>query len=367
MLHDPTSSCRLGIPQIDNLLDLFSGSKSIPPQQQIRQSESSDMFDRPENDNNVHHMVPVKAPPIIEITSPGSNDGKSQLLYYITAISILPASIGEIHIGGRDAAVVILDTESRFLVPRLVQIMHHIISTKLSTIEPSDPNSRTAETDSLIQESLKHVQIYTPQSLSSLITTITQLPTTLFHHSNISKDKHLAAILLDSPSSFFWQEKAAQETALLPPDTDTDTDVPPTAAGKAKRQNAYAHLASAIKQTSASLRAPVIYSTWNLSTPAQGQRQEMAIRPSLLPPWQGLPCLRLVVARRGIRKFPIGMTGEEAAQLKGRREEAVRRGGFDVRVNWWGSEGWSERVREGVRRGGDGFEIFVSGRGVVIE
>lgn len=60
------------------------------------------------------------------------------------------------------------------------------------------------------------------------------------------------------------------------------------------------------------------------------------------------------------------MTGEEAAQLKGRREEAVRRGGFDVRVNWWGCEGWGERVREGVRREGDGFEITVSEQGVVI-
>ena len=321
--------------------------------------------------------ITLKAPPIIEITSPSSNDGKSQFLYYMITISILPKDIEGIQLGGQDAAVVVLDTETRFHVPRLVQVMRHHISSRISSV--LDKGQKTIDTlvtattpgsdyiETTIAEALKHVHIFHPQSLPSLIATVHSLPGYLFDpHAHSSSHKRVASIILDSASSFYWQDKAEMEMASLPPDSDARD-----AAGS-RSQSHYVALASAIRKASAALKAPVVYTTWNLSSgPNHGAQTDgdgFSLRSHLPAPWPSLATLRLVVSRRAVRKFPVGMTGEEAARQKQSREAAVRRGVFDVSVNKWGSGDWTDRVVEGLRRRGDGgFEVRVGAEGVVVE
>lgn len=129
-------------------------------------------------------------------------------------------------------------------------------------------------------------------------------------------------------------------------------------------------LASAVRNTSARLKCPFVYTVWDLSSSVgRGDLEsEMCIRPHLPQPWQGVPTLRLVVSRKAVRKFPVGMTAREAVGQREARESAVRGGVFEVHVNRWGEGDWTQRVVEGLRRqGGGGFEVVVAALGVVVD
>ncbi len=62
------------------------------------------------------------------------------------------------------------------------------------------------------------------------------------------------------------------------------------------------------------------------------------------------------------------MSVEEAVKEAPQRWEAVAKSGFSAWVNWWGSGGWKEEVREGVKglEMGGGFVFRVTGKGVVV-
>ena len=68
-------------------------------------------------------------------------------------------------------------------------------------------------------------------------------------------------------------------------------------------------------------------------------------------------------------KFGPGMSVEEASRESMQRWEAVSRSGFSGWVNWWGSGGWREEVKEGLRvleRGGR-FNYWVGNDGVTLD
>lgn len=384
-----------------------------------RQSEQGHVLERATNDAEPipNPSLKPKSPPFIELTSPGSNDGKSQLLYYVASISTLPARLGDILLDGQGASIVVLDTENRFSAARLMQVMKHYISSRISSFEDSARSAQPAspvpvipsmqEMEKSAFEALKHVHVFRPQSLASLISTVEHLPTYLFSPSrHFSRDRRLAAILLDSASAFFWQDRAEVAFASLPKDstiptpatinTATATNTTTTNATTSSQQkpgSKYIKLASALKKTSASLKSAVLYTTWNLSGPPSSSSASMApfhvsaagrdqsrtghgyssgstatIRPHLPAPWPSLPTLRLAMARRRVRKFPVGVGVEEAA-VRGseERERALAGAVFEVWIDGWGSEEWSEHVLGGVRRVGGGvFGVRITEQGVLV-
>jgi hypothetical protein len=138
-------------------------------------SALEDLFhgDTNTNSGGVENHQPSSSPklPIIELCSEESGAGKTQFLYLITAIAIIPEVYADIDLGGRNCAVVILDTESRFSIQRLVQVIKSYVLSK----DPSLENI-----DDLMHKSLQHVHIYQPQSLASLIATLSTLEPYLF-------------------------------------------------------------------------------------------------------------------------------------------------------------------------------------------
>lgn len=274
--------------------------------------------------------------PIIELTSTTPGAGKTHLLYHLTAKAILPTNLG-----GRQACAMIIDADGKFSVPRLAQQMAHTLKT-----HAKDTQDKSALHETIVT-SLKHVHIFSPQSMASTVTTIQFLQSYLFnanrHH---SFDRAVAFIALDSASAFYWQTKSDAEKASL-----LHKQAPPP--------TGYIQLAAALKNASRIFNCPIIFTCWHLGpvkkTPGFGQGTR-ALRPSLPTPWQGVPTLRLVVQRVPVRKLPVEITVEEALRESEMRQKVVEQGRFECFVNDWGMD---ERTMQKFHAQAAGFEFRI--------
>jgi DNA-repair protein XRCC2 len=255
----------------------------------------------------------------VELTSLQPGAGKTHLLYHLISIAVLPT-----RFHGREASVILLDTDNHFSVPRLAQQIQRLL-----TAHPHE--------DSLLLECLQHIHIFTPNSLPSTIATIESLPEYLFnpttHHSH---DRPIAFIALDSASAFHWQTLA-------------DDTSPP----------GYPQLATALQTAARTFVTPIIFTSRSLGAP---KRTPDAHRPPLPPPWPRLPRLRLVVQRAPLSKIPVEVTVEDALRDVEARREVIERGRFECFVDEWGV---GERVlrRLQVEKGAR-FEFFITREGV---
>jgi DNA-repair protein XRCC2 len=321
-------------------------------------------FGIPALDTMLHCMADVRASstklpptlPVLELMSLVPGGGKTHLLYYLTAIAVLPKP----H-GGRQSSVVIIDTDGWFSVPRLAEQMKSLLSqhaAHTSDAPPSSPSTR----DEILHSALRHVHIFHPHSLESTTATLRSLPTYLFnptaHH---SFDRAIAFIALDSASAFYWQFRADAEDAALP----SDTSISPTKSkAYAHPSQAYANLAAALKHASKVLNTPIIYTTRHLGLlkdPASYGPSSRSFRPPLPAPWPSFSTLRLVVHRAAVRKLPVQMSVEEARREAEARQKVVDDGKFECFVDEFGVE---ETVLQRLRVGGAGFDFRIMGDGV---
>lgn len=258
-----------------------------------------------------------------------------------------------------------MDNDNRFSVPRLVQVMQHLISNKIAKAKTSSPPEAQLLTpknvDDAIEAALSHVHIFRPQSMESLLATITSLRSYVFDpESHYSIHKQIHSIMLSSASAFYWQDRCDMDTAVALSATSA------SATTSQKPRSGYIQLATSLRGISAELSCPVIYTTW---TTSPAQTESTSIRPSLPNPWPTLPLLRLVVQRRSVRKLPGAISAEEALRDRKDRTEAVAEGWIDVSVNGYDSEEWTDGVREGLEKmgGGGGFAMRIWHEGVDID
>lgn len=276
--------------------------------------------------------------PVVELMSTTPGSGKTHLLYHLTAKAVLPTDIG-----GRQACVMIVDADGKFSVPRLAQQM-----AKLSQSDASHDLPTQNELKDVITTALKHVHVFSPQSMESTVATVRSLPSYLFnanrHH---SFDRAVAFIALDSASAFYWQAKAEVENASL-------------LSKQAAPSSGYIPLAAALKNASRTFNTPVIFTCWHLGpikkSPSAFGSDLRAFRPLLPPPWQTLPTLRLVVQRTAVRKLPVEISVEEALRESEMRQKVVDEGTFECFVNEWGLD---ERAMQRFQAKGAGFEFRI--------
>lgn len=317
------------------------------------------------------HAGPAKRPqvpaPMVELMSQYPGGGKTHMLYHLTALAVLPTSLG-----GRQAAVLYFDTDKHFSVPRLAQQIQ-----RLALAHGGEPFNKT-ETKNMIRECLKHVHIFKPSSLANTVHTLNNIAKYLFnplrHH---SFDRAIAFIAIDSASAFYWQARLESDQANLASFTIAskksaaeEHSPPPPPIG-------YNDLASALKSASRTLSTPVIYTARDYS-PTQLSRQQVqqhqssafsshlnafSYRPCLPSPFHSLPTLRFVIRRADVRKLPAGISFEEAARENAIRKKVVALGKFECFVNEWGVD---EKVMEKLRARGAMFEVFITGEGVKI-
>ncbi|KAH0538966.1 hypothetical protein FGG08_004481 [Glutinoglossum americanum] len=352
---------QLHIPALDRLLNIFtqpSRASQQPPEQDTHTPQQYG----PEG----AHAPPAKAKPaVIEITGTSPFSGKTHLLYYITAVAILPTELNGVFLNGKGGAVVVLDTDSRFDVPRLKQVMKYFIRARYLEVGALFIDEDGLE--DLMRHALLHVHIYRPQSPASLVATLEAIPSYLLYSAkeHFSSGRALEAVLLDSVSAFIYQDRGIEST-------DSNPNCNP---GNpfAKRYQDIVRGLRALQQT---FKCVIVATAWGLF-PCHSERQiytkkppPPSFRPHLPAVWTSFCTLRLIVTRDAVAKFGPGMSAEEALKDTAARQEVVDRGGFSGWVDQgWGSDEWSEETREALKRvkGGGFFWFRIVEDGVVIE
>lgn len=328
----------------------------------------------------------------MEISSSISAAGKSQLLYYLTALAVLPRTYGDIPVGGRDAAVIYMDTDGRFDSDWLRVVARGIAQQRQTQFESGAGREESTADDleSLLVSCFEHVHVFRPQSSSSLLATLRILDTYLFDlssHRSASRPVHL--LILDSATAFFWQDRLRDEVARTEDIGRPRADIEREREQKQSfyLSDLYADLVRELKRLQSRLGCAIVYTTTvSGGRPIQGSdshhpaglfdpyspsvlstTRSLSLRPALPAPWGTLPNLRLIVHRDSVRPFPSTMSADDAEKEAPLRQDVVHQGKFSAWVNVWGHEGWPRRVVDGLAaRNGGTFAFYVKGAGVEI-
>jgi Rad51 len=264
---------------------------------------------------------------VVELTSSRPVSGKTNFLYYVTALAVLPVG----H-GGQGIAVVWLDTDGRFSATRLQQVMLGVLSA--SAVEESD-------TENLIQEALTHVHVFRPQSSPQLIATLDSLPSYLLDvtaHSSIQR--RLGLVVLDSATAFYWQDRFYAETARFEhPDEPRD------------RPSRTAEVITRLKKVQKGFDCAILFSTSSIApsvnkhAPPSVEGNVAPHEPRSISPWTAFATLTLVLSRLKVPRFAEHMSLEECLGDREKRQEAIAKGSIVAEVDRRVSETWSSSVR----------------------
>lgn len=305
-----------------------------------------------------------KRPPVIEMTGVSACSGKTQLLYHIIAINLLPHLHDDITLRGKEQAVALFDLSGRLSMSRLSDVMRGYIERRTSI-------SRTAlnekETTLLIHTSLTHLHVFRPQSTQSLVATLSALPAYLLSRpsSHFSANRPLGLLAISDISAFYQQDRLESEEG------QANTPNGPNAAATTITllQSRYKSLTAILQDAQILFSAPVVVTNSALSSFSSNVVGQPSLRLHLPAVWNSFCTLQLGIERDRVTKFGPGMSVEEASGEKAQRWEAVTRSGFSGWVNWWGSGGWREEVKEDLRRmeAGGSFKFRVGEEGVVVD
>jgi hypothetical protein len=245
---------------------------------------------------------------VIELCSEESSTGKTHLLYLITILAILPPLYHEVDLAGKESAVIVIDTEGRFDVERLVELMeHHIIGRYTETPDRED----------LISRSLEHVHVFRPQSMAAMTAILSNLPNYLFNHqAHQSTRRPLHSIMIDSASTFYWQNREEDEATKL---ASREKNTAPSTS----MINPYATFTQALRSMSLMFSCAVIVTTHAFSNYAKEPGSPL-LR-TLPAPWPSLPSVRLLFTRQTVQKFAQGMSVEEALKEQPGRQSVVEK------------------------------------------
>ncbi|KAF3482640.1 uncharacterized protein GIQ15_01964 [Arthroderma uncinatum] len=345
----------------------------------------------------IFHRPPAPRPgvpdrhKVLEITGSryGSGAGKTSLLYYIISIGILPASFNGVQIGGRDGAVVFLDSDNRFNAARLRDIAMNYVREKKRKKDtgspPREKRQREDETElrKMVEGCLQHVHVFKPTSSDSLLATLQSMESYLLdttkHH---SAHKRLHSIMIDSTSSFYWQDKRQAFIDSLP------TEVPKYIYGDLPPLREIVHSARGIVKCLRELQhrfaCPVIYTVtgrirgdlWKPKPSGFGAPIEsLYARPKVMSfmhhlphPWRSYSTVRLVVRRDRVRRFSAVSVREAMHQAR-QRQFVVAQGRFSAWIDPWGKEDWPSWISPSIQKleGGGRFTYFVHSLGVTLK
>lgn len=160
---------------------------------------------------------------------------------------------------------------------------------------------------------------------------------------------------LDSASAFYWQHRTDFDDAALLPSTS--------------KPNNYVQLAAALKNSQRIFNTSLIFTSWHngpIKDPSSNHLgpEAQSFRSSLPAPWPTLPTLRFIVHRAPVRKLPVEISVEDALRESETRQKVVEKGKVECFVNEFGVE---EGVLQNLRKGGAGFDFFITEDGVAFD
>ncbi|KAL2814168.1 hypothetical protein BJX63DRAFT_431570 [Aspergillus granulosus] len=391
LLHDLRAICKesllsskahVGVAPIDELLELFMPSSHAQPLPEQNHVSAKDDPTSPTAGHELPHFVPPTSTgrlyPVLEISSTSSAAGKSQVLYHLTALAILPAELNGIPLGGFGSAVVFIDTDGRFDAGRLRTIARGIIQSRLETRDI--PSSLAHSIEATLLASLQHVHVFRPQSSLALLATLESLDTYLLDlPRHVSASRAIHAIIIDSATAFFWQDKLQDEIART---EDIGRPVAEIERERLQKESfyladIYALIVTMLKHLQHIFDCTVIYTTTSFNGRNVEKPPEMYgsynpldtafpkmpyFRSPLPPPWGLFPTLRLVLQRETVRPFPLSATVSEAQKDTLMRQQIYMEGRFVGSINGWGREDWPRRLLDELKRRDGGVFGFRVGR-----
>ncbi|KAJ5815808.1 hypothetical protein N7447_008041 [Penicillium robsamsonii] len=389
--HSNHETYSLGVPILDALLEVFapkplavSGAvKDGQPQypnESAERKKGEGMLLHSEDPDGLDEIHAVQDPknsknqqnPIVEIASSLSASGKSQLLYYLTALAILPRKFGDISVSGREAAVVFIDTDNRFDAERLRTVARGILQHRGLSAQPGETADHL---ESLLVSSLQHVHVFRPQSSSALLATIHTLDSYLFDLSrHRSASRPLQMIAIDSVTAFFWQDRLRDEVARIEeigrpqPEIDSDREQK----NRFHLSDLYTEVVRELKGIQSQFQCAIVYTATVSGGRASGlgpydhsQARVPSLRPALPAPWGTFPTLRLIVHRSSVRPFPPSMATHAAVKDASSRQSVVQQGKISACVNAWGRGEWPRRIVEAIEaNSGGSFSFYIRDSGV---
>ncbi|KGO73704.1 hypothetical protein PITC_039150 [Penicillium italicum] len=403
--HSSHDTHSLGVPILDTLLEAFA-PKALAVSGVVNDGQPQSLSEQTIDDEEVmlHSELPAEnhaaqdldppanmllsdpdssrkqQVPIVEISSSLSASGKSQLLYYLTALAILPRKYGEISVSGQEAAVVFIDTDGRFDAERLRTVARGIVLQQRGLSESNlgaqaQPGGTPDLLESTLVSSLQHVHVFRPQSSSALLATIHTLDSYLFdlsRHHSASRPLHMIAI--DSATAFFWQDRLRDEVARTGEIGRSQTEIDSEREQKKTfhLSDLYTELMRKLKGLQSQLQCAIVYtatvSGGRASGPGhydQSQARVPSLRPALPAPWGTFPNLRLIVHRSSVRPFPPSVAAHVAVKDAPARQSVVQQGKISAWVNFWGRDEWPRRIVEAIEANNCGsFSFYMRDSGV---
>lgn len=234
------------------------------------------------------------------------------------------------------------------------------------------------EVDVITRKALNHLHIFRPTSYASLLATLHALPGYLFAdqgqagnllsaYTHNSGDRAVSLLVLDSASAFFWPERLRREDREREREEDDEegedevVHVGERDKDELKEQSEQS-LATALRKVQRLLDCMVVYTSHTLSSSLTNTTSSAL--PSPLN-----PTLKLLLHRKAVNRFPVGMSLEGAMRDREMRQGVVERGEWEV-VVVGGSVVGSAVGMSGAGRGsgrlGERVRFWVRGRGGVV-
>ena len=336
-MHPPRPT--LGIPSLDCLLKVFCApAHALPGPRRSSPELNEDVYGHEQDESSAWWSTVSQAqrlrwkPIIIELTSSLPASGKTNFLYYATALAVLPRD----H-GGHGALAVWFDTDGRFSATRLREVVYGV------SLSASSAEDR----DSIVQDAMTHVHVFRPQSSRQLIDTLDCLPSYLLDptaHPSIRR--RLALLVLDSATAFYWQDRFDSETARF-----QHPDQPRATSSQA------AEVITRMKKVQKEFDCAVMFSTTANPASSAGRHEPIAAVEHAAPrearsisPWTAFAKLSLKLSRVEVPKFASHMSLQEYSRDQAQRQEAVSKESFVAEVDRSAADSWTRDVKDAIRR-----------------
>lgn len=279
---------------------------------------------------------------MLELVGTSPCSGKKQLLYYLITQLLLPLEHGNINLQGRGYAVVLLDVGNTFSLLRLKRVMMGYV---YSCVGNASRPLSIEDINALVRASFEHLHVFRPQSLLSLLATLSHLQSYLFDtSSHVSANRALGAIVVNDADAFLWQARLE--------DAEDEISMSNSAQKPGLLTNRFRELVAQLRRLQSIFSCLVITTSSALSslTYVRIDGLHVPILQSHMPSaWKAFVTARFVVQRETVRKFQYGMSVEEAAREAQQRQEAVEKSAFSARLDWSESEAWREDTRNAIK------------------
>lgn len=207
--------------------------------------------------------------------------------------------------------------------------------------------------DPLVRSSLEHLHVFRPQSSLSLLATLSSLQSYILDTiSHVSANRQVGSIILHDLDAFLWQDRLE--------DAEDETQDGKTPRNTTLLSSRFRDMVAHLRRLQADFCCLVAATSSALSTVTYTRidgRMVPTLRSHLPNVWKSIVTVRLIVQRDSVRKYPLGVSAEEAAREAGQRREAVEQSGFSARLDWSQSDNWREETRNTIRALGEGWEF----------